>query len=412
MVDAIKKLLMSAGVGEGIVEYLAQFVMGFAVLFLAFLGNFFAKKILLWAIRLAVSKTKNKWDDAFQNRRVFDYLSHLVPAIIIYLAAPLFPGLQIWIEKLSIIYFCFIGILFMNSLLNATDDIYRTFNIAKDLPIKGFLQIIKIVVGGFIFIIIVSTLIGKSPWVIVGSLGAMTAVLLLVFKDSLLGFVASLQLTFNDMVRIGDWIEMPKFGADGDIIDITLHTVKVRNWDMTVTTIPSYALISDSFKNWRGMSESGGRRIKRALNVDVNSVRFCTNEMLTKFEKFEFLSSYIKEKREELSKFNQWKKISEGELINGRHLTNIGTFRAYIQNFLENHPMIHKKMTLLVRQLPSTEKGIPIEIYCFSNDQNWNTYEQLQSDIFDHLFSVVQLFDLKIFQAPSGIDFNRVSVKV
>ena len=238
-------------------------------------------------------------------------------------------------------------------------------------------------------------------------MGAMTAILLLVFKDSILGLVASIQLTSNDMVRIGDWIEMPKYGADGDVIDVTLHTVKVQNWDKTITTIPSYALISDSFKNWRGMAESGGRRIKRAIYIDLTSIKFCTSEMLDRFEKFQLITDYIRTRKAEITEYNQEHQVDTSELINGRNLTNVGTFRAYLVAYLHHHPKIHQDLTFLIRHLPPGEQGLPIEIYVFSNDQVWANYEAIQADIFDHIFSVVPMFDLRLFQNPTGADFQQ-----
>ena len=252
---------------------------------------------------------------------------------------------------------------------------------------------------------------GDNTGILTG-LGAMTAVLILVFKDSILGFVASMQLSMNDMVRIGDWIEMPKFGADGDVIDVTLHTVKVQNWDKTITTIPSYALISDSFKNWRGMSESGGRRIKRAVNIDVNSIRFCDEAMLHRFEKNNLLKGYLQTKQSELTEYNTKHGNDPQDLINARHLTNVGTFRAYMVEYLKNHPNIHQNMTFLVRQLPPGEHGLPIELYVFSNDQDWVNYEGIQSDIFDHLLAIAPQFGLRIFQRPSGADLEALARKV
>jgi len=232
----------------------------------------------------------------------------------------------------------------------------------------------------------------------------MTAVLMLIFKDSILGLVAGVQLSFNDMVRIGDWIEMPNFGADGDVMDITLNTVKVQNWDKTISTIPAYAMISNSFKNWRGMSESGGRRIKRSLSIDMNSIRFCTAEMIERFKKIQYITEYIEKKSIELESYNKEYNIDDSTLVNGRRLTNVGTFRAYIQAYLKNHPMIHKDMTFLVRQLKPTETGLPIEIYVFSTDQNWVNYEGIQADIFDHLLAILPAFDLRVHQTPTVDD--------
>jgi miniconductance mechanosensitive channel len=234
---------------------------------------------------------------------------------------------------------------------------------------------------------------------------------MLIFKDTILGFVASIQLSGHDMVRIGDWIEMPKYGADGDVIDVSIHTVKVRNWDKTITTIPTYSLVSDAFKNWRGMSESGGRRIKRALHIDLNSIKFCTDEMLERFKKFSLLRDYISSRQEEISRYNQEHKTDTSQLINGRRQTNIGVFRAYIIAYLKNHPKIHKNMTFLVRHLEPTEHGLPVQIYVFSNDQVWANYESIQADIFDHLLAAVPEFELRVFQNPTGHDFASLNVR-
>jgi miniconductance mechanosensitive channel len=270
------------------------------------------------------------------------------------------------------------------------------------------LQVVKIVVGIAVGIYIFSALMNRSPVVLLGGLGAMTAVLLLIFKDTILGFVASIQLTGNDMIRMGDWISMPKYGADGDVIDLTLTTVKVQNWDKTITTIPTYALVSQSFQNWRGMDESGGRRIKRALNIDMSSITFCTDEMVDRFRRFRILGNYIAEKEKEITAWNNTQSVSEEELVNGRRMTNVGTFRAYVTEYLRNHPMVKQDMTCMVRQLKPGEDGLPIEIYAFSSDQRWVQYEGIQADIFDHILAVLPQFGLRIFQNPTGADFRKL----
>ena len=302
-----------------------------------------------------------------------------------------------------------VGVFVYDSFLNSVTDIYNNYEISRQKPIKGYIQIIKIITYIFVAIFVIATLMGRSPWVLLSGLGAMTAILLLIFKDSILGLVAGVQLSVNDMVRIGDWIEMPKYGADGDVIDVSLNTVKVQNWDKTISTIPAYALISDSFKNWRGMSESGGRRIKRAVNIDMASIKFCDAEMLERFQKIQFIKDYIEKKKDELAQHNKKLNIDTSTLVNGRHMTNIGTFRAYIQAYLKNHPKIHQNMTFLIRQLKPTEHGLPIEIYVFSNDQNWVNYEGIQADIFDHILAVVPEFDLRVFQSPTGHDIGQLA---
>lgn len=409
MVEIFRNWLIDIGVSESPALYLGWVGIALAILILAYAANYIAKRFLLAGVSYFVKKTKTKWDDVLLKRKVFTRLSHFAPALIIYGTAYLFETAQGFIERLAIIYMIFAGILVINAFLNAVVDIYRTFEISKQRPIKGYVQIAQIIIFVSLGIIVISTLMNRSPWLLLSGLGAMTAVILLIFKDSILGLVASVQLSGNDMVRLGDWIEMPQYGADGDVIDITLTTVKVQNWDKTITTIPAYSLISDSFKNWRGMSESGGRRIKRAVYIDMNSIKFCTPEMLARFEKYQLLTDYIRTRKDEIAKYNKEHNIDTSELINGRNMTNVGTFRAYIIAYLRNHPKIHQNMTFLIRHLPPSEKGLPIEIYVFSNDQEWANYEAIQADIFDHILSVVPMFDLRVFQNPTGNDFREIS---
>jgi len=375
---------------------------------LALIVNIFVKKLLLRGVRTFIRKSRGQWDDALLQSKVFSHLAYMAPALVIYFFAPTFGPMHIWIQKLLISFMIMIGLLTANSLLNSIDIIYRSFEISRERPIKGYLQVVKIFLIVIAVVTAISVLMDRSPWVFLSGLGALTAVLLLVFKDSILGLVASVQLSANDMIRIGDWIEMPKYGADGDVIDVSLNTVKVQNWDKTITTIPTYSLLSDSFKNWRGMSDSGGRRIKRAINIDMNSVKFCTPEMLTRFEKFQLLKEYIIQKKGEISQYNQQHNIDTSELVNGRNMTNLGTFRAYALAYLKNHPKVRQDMTLMIRQLPPGPHGIPLEIYVFSNVQAWVSYEAIQSDIFDHILAVVPSFDLRVFQNPSGADFRNL----
>jgi len=263
-------------------------------------------------------------------------------------------------------------------------------------------------VGCLILGLAIGLLTGNVAVGLLGGLGAMTAVLILVFKDTILGLVASFQISTTNLVRVGDWIEMPKFGADGTVTDISLHTIRVQNWDKTISTVPTYSLISDSFKNWRGMEESGGRRIKRSINIDVNSIKFCTEEMIERFTRYQYITEYIREKKEELARYNTERKIDTTFLVNGRHMTNVGTFRAYVEAYLRNHPDIRQDMTFLVRQLHPGEHGLPIEIYVFSKIQEWAKYESLQADVLDHILAVVPQFDLRVFQQPTGADFGRL----
>jgi len=296
----------------------------------------------------------------------------------------------------------------LTSMLSAANTIYSASPIAKDRPLKGFIQLVQIVVWLFGGVMIIAAVLDQSPLLLLSGFGAMTAILLLVFKDTILSLVASVQLTAQDMVRVGDWIEMPQFGADGDVVDVQLHTVKVQNWDKTITTIPTHRLITDSFKNWRGMSQSGARRIKRALFIDVSSIRFQTEDEVDHFTRFALLKDYIENKGQELADYNKGLAIEVEESVNRRRLTNAGTFRAYAYNYLKNHPNIDKNMTLIVRQLGPGPEGLPLEIYCFANTTEWAAYEDIQSDIFDHLLAIVPEFGLRLFQKPAGSDLEKL----
>lgn len=395
-------------VPENIAIYLAYISIIVLIALLCFVANFVTKKIVLRIIAHFVSKNKFEWDDILLERKVFHKLSHIVPAIIIYYAAPLFADYQMFIEKASFCYILIVMLAALNALLSAINEIYSTFEVSKIRPIKSFIQVAKIIlffVGG---IILIAILIGQNPLILLSGLGALSAVLMLIFKDSILGLVAGIQLSANDMVRVGDWIEMPKYNADGDVIEITLNTVKVQNWDKTVTMIPSYAFISDSFKNWRGMQETGGRRIKRSIYIDTSSIQFCSDEMIERFKKIHLLSEYIQNKEQELTQYNEEHHIDLSEIVNGRRMTNIGTYRIYIENYIRNHPFIHKELTAMVRQLAPGEFGLPLEIYAFTNDTRWLSYEAIQADIFDHCLAVAPEFGLRVFQSPSGYDVRNM----
>ena len=396
---------------------------GVGVLLLSWFADLLAKRILLGLITRVVKRTKFTWDDAIQNRRVFHHLAHIAPAAVVYYGAALVPSLPAPIyqiaQRVALSFMVLTVVISANAFLSAVNDIYSTRPDAKSRPIKGYLQIVSIVLYIAAGILVISFLLDKSPTVFLGGLAGLTAVVLLVFRDTILSLVASIQLTQNDMIAVGDWIEMPKFGADGDVVDIALHTVKVQNWDKTITTIPTHKLIEDSFKNWRGMSQAGGRRIKRAVNLDLGTVRFLTEEEIRRFGRFELLRDYIREKKAELDAYNAGslarlglegsRQEEQEEIIaNARRLTNVGTYRAYVVAYLRQHPMVHQGMTLLVRQLQSGPTGLPIEIYVFSNDTNWINYEAFQSDIFDHLLAMVPEFGLRVFQTPSGEDVRAV----
>jgi len=408
----LQNLLSQGGVPDQNIGTAVIAIKIIALLILCWVVNVIAKNFILRFVRAIIRKTKNDWDDVFVDKQVFKNVSHFAPAFVIYFLAPVWleasPEVVDVIRRMANAYMIVVGCWVFDAVLNAVLIIYQRFDVSRKKPIKGYLQAVKILVYFLTVLFVISTLMNKSPWGFLSIFGGLTAVILLIFKDMILGLVAGIQLTSNNMVARGDWIEMPKYGADGDVIDMTLTTVMVKNWDKTITTIPAYALISDSFKNWRGMQESGGRRIKRSFYIDMNSIKFVDEELLRKFEKFEFLKDYLKEKTKEIEGFNKAKNIDTKELINGRRLTNIGTFRAYIINYLHNHPKIHQELTFLVRHLAPTENGLPIEIYVFSNDQVWANYEAIQADIFDHVLAVTREFDLRIFQNPTGADFQAL----
>ena len=380
---------------------------------LAFVANMITRGIIVVLIRRLLAHTKSKRDDILVRRRVFERLSQLAPAFVIYALAPLaleaFPVLGAFVVKLSLVYMIVVGVLFVDGLINAGLEIYGTFRISRNFPVTSFAQVAKLILYFLGFIATLSVLLGESPMTFIAGLGALAAVLMFVFKDLILGLVAGIQLSANRMVAVGDWIEMPKYGVDGDIIEIALTTVKIRNFDKTITTVPTQALINESFKNWRGMTETGGRRIKRSVHVDVSSIRFCDEEMLARYTKIQHIAGYIEQKRSEIAEHNEQAGIDHSVLVNGRHLTNIGTFRAYVEAYLRNHPKISKDLTLLVRQLQPTAHGLPIEIYAFTNDTNWIAYEGIQADIFDHILAAAHEFDLRIFQDPTGADFQGIA---
>ncbi len=408
--DYFEQMLIDKGIKTSFAVYLSYGIVILLIIILCFLINFIMKKIVLRIMSKIIRSNKMVWDDIMLENRVIQRAFHLIPGIIIYIAAPIFDQAQESIKRLSTTYILIASVFVFNALLDTIDEVYRLKPISKVRPIKGLLQVIKIVVYIILLIIGIANLMGESPLILLSGIGALAAVYSFVFKDSILGFIAGIQLTSNDMLRIGDWIEMPKYGADGDVIDITLNTVKVQNFDKTIVTIPAYALISDSFKNWRGMMEFGGRRLKRSVNIDVNSITLCTPEMLEKFRKINYIKDYVTGMEEELRLYNQKNEAGTNLMINGRHMTNIGTFRVYIKNYLKNHPDLNQELVQMVRQLPPGENGLPIEIYAFTKSTDWANYEGVQADIFDHILSVAEEFGLRIFQNPTGFDMKQINL--
>lgn len=356
--------------------------------------------------------SKRVWHTAFFRHKLFQRLALTLQGVILLgqarlwlgMDSPLLPGIEVVIYLWLVLF----ATLSLFSLLNTVEDISINSPHSRRLPVRGIFQSIKLIASILAIIYAVSLIIGKSPAILLSGLGAMTAVLLLVFKDTILGLVAGIQLSANDMLAVGDWLEMPKYGADGDVIDINLTTVKVRNWDKTITTIPTYALISDSFKNWRGMSEAGGRRIKRSIFVDATSVKFLDDKDLEKLRKAQLLTTYIENKVAEIKKYNEENHIDPSSPVNGRRLTNLGTFRAYVTAYLKAHKQIHSGLTQMVRQLQPGPDGIPLEVYAFTSDTAWLVYEGIQADIFDHIFAVIPEFGLRVYQNPTGHDVREV----
>lgn len=386
------------------------------VLLFVLLVYYVSRRIARGTIPRLAAHTRNTWDDILVEHDVFKHLALVPPAVVLHYLLPLVVdgyGRVEAIGKAAFEIYLIVAIfLVLDALINAVHAIYRRLKVAQEIPLTGFVQVIKIALYFVSFVLVLAVVANKTPIYLLSGLGAMTAVLLLIFKDPILGFVAGVQLISNKMLKQGDWIEMPQYGADGDVQDITLTTVKVSNWDKTITTIPTYALITDSFKNWRGMQESGGRRIKRAITIDVNSIRFCTNEMLERFAKIRYIAEYMQAKTREVNAYNARLGPDERDVVNCRRLTNIGTFRAYVIAYLHNHPMINQQMTFLVRQLAPTDRGLPLEIYVFCRDKAWAGYEAIQSDIFDHLLAIAPEFDLRVFQYPSGRDLGLVMARV
>lgn len=405
MAEWITNLLLIYGLSETVAGTITIVTMVVIIILVSALAYLLSKTLLLKFLKALLLKRKTRWSEALFRHEVFQSIIFIIPVLVAYVAAPLTLGARDWMRRLA---FCLIVLAFMRAfdkVLDAVDDIYRQFEASKMRPIKGYLQILKIAVYIIGIIIIISTLMDRSPILLLGGIGAATAVILLIFQNTILGFVAGIQLTENDMVRLGDWIEMPKYEADGDVIEITLHTVKVENWDKTISTIPTYSMVSESFRNWRNMQESGGRRIKRAISIDMTSIKFCNEEMLERYKKIQYIQEYLENKTEEIFQYNQAYNIDSSNIVNGRKLTNIGTLRAYIDAYLENHPGVNQGMTRIIRQLEPNEHGLPIEIYVFSNTTAWNDYENVQADIFDHILAIIPAFDLRVFQNPTGHDF-------
>ncbi len=415
LIEYLSKLVnvnfLQLGLSEKVVEALVRGSLFFLVLCLSWFVYKIVQGPLNRSLERLSSLTNQQWDNVLVEKHVFQRLLNFVPLILIYvLTSPILAGTELLALSQTLINVLFLlaAMLTVDALLSALLAIYSSSGISKEISITPFVQVLKLALYFVSGILLLSLLLQKTPLYFLSGLGALTAVLMFVFKDILMGFVAGIQLIANKMVAPKDWIEMPKYGADGDVIEITLTTVKVQNFDNTITTIPTYALINESFKNWRNMNLSGGRRIKRYVNIDLSSIKFCDAEMLERFTKIQLITKAIQDRQAEIKVSNEEKNVDESTLVNGRRLTNIGIFRAYVEAYLRQHPQISNQMTFLVRQLSPRENGLPIEIYVFCKETNWNIYEAVQADIFDHILAVVPEFDLRVFQVPSGSDFQKL----
>ena len=410
----IDQLLIEWGLSQQAAMAVDEFIAFALILLMAFAADAICRKVLLKVIARIVKQTKATWDDILFDHSVMVHLSHMVVPVIIYLCIPIaFAGsaAMAFVQRLCLIFIIVTFLSFVNSFLKAAYTVYSEMESLRGRPLKGLLQTLQVLLWFIGGIVVVSILIGKSPLTLLAGLGASAAILMLVFKDSIMGFVSGVQLSANDMLKVGDWITMPKYGANGYVIEVTLNTVKVRNFDNTITTIPPYLLVSDSFQNWRGMRESGGRRVKRSINIDMTSVRFCTPEMLEKYRKINLLKDYIDQTEEVVRIYNEENGIDNDILVNGRRQTNLGVFRAYLTAYLKSLPVVNTELNCMVRHLQPTDHGLPVELYFFSTVKDWIPYEAVQADVFDHVLAIIPEFGLRVFQSPSGADFERLHGK-
>lgn len=390
-----------------------HYVVSLTILFIFSFSLFYlCKHYILKAVKSITKNVSTIFGRVLFDPELLSQLSLIVPFFVFYFGIGIIPSMpeifSIILKRFSLASVVLLSVRSVSIALWKLNDIYTALQVAKNRPIKGIIQVVMILLYGSGGIVVIAILVDRSPLIFLSGLGAMTAILLLVFRDTILSLVAGVQLTTNNLIQVGDWIDMPQFNADGDVIDIALHSVKVQNWDKTITVIPTHKFLENSFRNWRGMQESGGRRIKRSILIDVNSIRFLENDEIEKFRSFLLLKDYIALKMEELRTFNA--KFDEHLQVNARRLTNIGTFRAYALNYLKQHPNVNQEMTQLVRQLAPNEYGLPLEIYIFTNDVRWGNYESIQSDIFDHLFAILPEFNLRICQTPTGNDVKSLNM--
>jgi miniconductance mechanosensitive channel len=406
------QILSQLGLEGNALIYLRTFLLLVLAILISYVLWRATRKILITLIHTLAKKSKTKWDDYLMKHRFFNALAHLVPFFImeamvetVFVNFPAIKDLLLRVMDILIVLIILYSIL---RFLNAARSILKEMQSLKDKPIDSYFQLTKIVVSGFLVILMISIALDVNPLVTLTSMGALTAILILVFKDTILGFVGSVQLASNDMIRVGDWVTMEKYGADGDVTKINLATVKIQNFDKTITTIPTYAFISDSFKNWRGMKDSDGRRLMRSIHIKIQSVKFCSEEMLNRMGEIELIRSYIDQKEQEILEYNRTNDINKTVLLNGRNQTNLGVFSHYVNCYLKQSEDINSNMTLMVRQLPSTSNGVPVQVYAFTKTKDWPEYERVMANIFDHLLAAVPYFDLEVFESPTGTDFQRL----
>lgn len=402
----LDEVLQNAGLTPDGVPYVKVLIMVMVLLLVSWLSLLITQRLLVSFVHSFFRRTTNQWDDVLIEYRLFHKLAYIVPVLLLRILAPVvfadFGPLLPVVFKATDILIVAVIVSVIVACIRGIEFFLVSSPMFKDKPLASYFQLMRIVMYIAAGILILSILLGRSPVYFLSAFGAMTAIILLIFKDTILGLVASVQISANDMVRVGDWVEMPKFNADGDVIAINLNTVKIRNWDNTITTVPTYYFITDSFKNWRGMQESGGRRIKRSLYINLHSVKFVDTEMRERFKRFDIIKEFVSQRQQEIEQYNLKHNVNTAELINGRRMTNIGVFRRYAEAYLKNHRLIRKDMTLLVRHLPPQEQGVPIEVYCFTATTAWAEYEEIQADIFDHLLAAASHFDLEVFQKPGG----------
>jgi miniconductance mechanosensitive channel len=403
-------LLGETGASPQTCYFLEHLILGLGLILVVAIIDYISRNIILNIVARYAKRSNNPYDDILVEMRVFKHLAHVVPALVakegLTFVFQDYATLISPLQKLVDIYIIIAIIFFVQAVLRAIKTLLLNSEDFKDKPIGSYTQLLNIInyLVGILFII--SNVTNKPLWTLLTAFGALSALIILTFRDTILGLVASIQISGNDIVRIDDWIEVPKYGADGHVVEINLTTIKVKNWDNTVTTIPTYVLINDAFKNWRGMEESEGRRMKRSVNIKISSIKFCTPEILEHFKKIDLIRDYVTQKESEINQYNAAHKINKSVLANGRNLTNVGIFREYLSNYIQKHPKVNKELIMMVRQLPPTDKGLPLEIYCFTLDKEWVDHETIAADIFDHVLATIPSFDLEIFEGPTGKDFQ------